>query len=41
MLKGPVCRVKGDLLGEMEYNIHRYVSCFQNYVFICGISPEN
>lgn len=41
MLKGLVCRIKGDLLGEMEYNIHRYVLRFQNYVFICGISPEN
>lgn len=23
--KGPVCKIKGNLLPQMEYNIHKYV----------------
>ena len=32
--KGPVAKIYGDLLAEMEYNIHKYV-------LISVLSPEN
>lgn len=35
MLKGPVCRIRGKLLAETEYNIHMSIYIYiYIYVFI-------